>query len=138
MRRRWPIVKPSRKPVEHTYTHKKQSGGSGQFAEVKMDHLSRPKPGEGYSFESRIVGGAVPKEYIPGVEKGIQSVMDSGPLAGFPVIDFKVALIDGKFHDVDSSVLAFEIAARMGMREGMKQSGRQAAGTDHEGRGYHA
>ena len=108
--------------VEHTYTHKKQSGGSGQFAEVKMI-ISPTAPGEGYSFESRIVGGAVPKEYIPGVEKGIQSVMDSGPLAGFPVIDFKVALIDGKFHDVDSSVLAFEIAARMGMREGMKLAG---------------
>ncbi|MEL7152099.1 MAG: elongation factor G [Pseudomonadota bacterium] len=108
--------------VEHTYTHKKQSGGSGQFAEVKMI-ITPTEPGEGYSFESRIVGGAVPKEYIPGVEKGINSVMDSGPLAGFPVIDFKVALIDGKFHDVDSSVLAFEIAARMGMREGMKAAG---------------
>ena len=108
--------------VEHTYTHKKQSGGSGQFAEVKMI-ITPTNPGEGYSFESRIVGGAVPKEYIPGVEKGINSVMDSGPLAGFPVIDFKVSLIDGKFHDVDSSVLAFEIAARMGMREGMKKAG---------------
>ncbi|MCH2078651.1 MAG: elongation factor G [Rhodobacteraceae bacterium] len=108
--------------VEHTYTHKKQSGGSGQFAEVKLI-ITPTEPGEGYSFESRIVGGAVPKEYIPGVEKGIQSVMDSGPLAGFPVIDFKVALIDGKFHDVDSSVLAFEIASRMGMREGMKKAG---------------
>ncbi len=108
--------------VEHTYTHKKQSGGSGQFAEVKLI-ITPTDPGEGYSFESRIVGGAVPKEYIPGVEKGIQSVMDSGPLAGFPVIDFKVALIDGKFHDVDSSVLAFEIAARMGMREGMRKAG---------------
>ena len=102
--------------VEHTYTHKKQSGGAGQFAEVKMI-IAPTEAGEGYSFESRIVGGAVPKEYIPGVEKGIQSVMDSGPLAGFPVIDFKVALIDGKFHDVDSSVLAFEIAARACMRE---------------------
>ena len=110
------------KEIEHTYTHKKQSGGSGQFAEVKLV-ISPTEPGEGYSFESRIVGGAVPKEYIPGVEKGIKSVMDSGPLAGFPVIDFKVALIDGKFHDVDSSVLAFEIAARMGMREGMKKAG---------------
>jgi elongation factor G len=108
--------------IEHTYTHKKQSGGSGQFAEVKLE-ISPTEPGEGYSFESRIVGGAVPKEYIPGVEKGIKSVMDSGPLAGFPVIDFKVALIDGKFHDVDSSVLAFEIAARMGMREGLKKAG---------------
>ncbi|KIC23918.1 MULTISPECIES: elongation factor G [unclassified Leisingera] len=110
------------KEVEHSYTHKKQSGGSGQFAEVKLI-ISPTEAGEGYSFESRIVGGAVPKEYIPGVEKGIQSVMDSGPLAGFPVIDFKVALIDGKFHDVDSSVLAFEIAARMGMREGMRKAG---------------
>ena len=108
--------------IEHTYTHKKQSGGSGQYAEVKLE-ISPTEPGEGYSFESRIVGGAVPKEYIPGVEKGIKSVMDSGPLAGFPVIDFKVALIDGKFHDVDSSVLAFEIAARMGMREGLKRAG---------------
>jgi len=108
--------------VEHTYTHKKQSGGSGQFAEVKMI-ISPTEPGEGYSFESRIVGGSVPKEYILVVEKGINSVMDSGPLAGFPVIDFKVALIDGKFHDVDSSVLAFEIAARMCMREGMRKVG---------------
>ena len=108
--------------VEHTYTHKKQSGGSGQFAEVKLI-ISPTEAGEGYSFESRIVGGAVPKEYIPGVEKGIKSVMDSGPLAGFPVIDFKVALIDGKFHDVDSSVLAFEIASRMCMREGLKKAG---------------
>ena len=108
--------------IEHTYTHKKQSGGAGQFAEVKM--IIAPAPaGEGYSFESRIVGGAVPKEYIPGVGKGIKSVMDSGPLAGFPVIDFTVALIDGKFHDVDSSVLAFEIAARMCMREGLRRAG---------------
>ena len=108
--------------IEHTYTHKKQSGGSGQFAEVKMI-LSPTEAGEGFTFESRIVGGSVPKEYIPGVEKGIRSVMDSGPLAGFPVIDFKVALIDGKFHDVDSSVMAFEIASRMCMREGLRRAG---------------
>ncbi len=108
--------------AEVDYTHKKQSGGSGQFARVKMV-ISPTEPGEGYSFESKIVGGNVPKEYIPGVEKGIQSVMDSGPLAGFPVIDFKVALIDGAYHDVDSSVLAFEIAARAGMREGLKKAG---------------
>ncbi|MGE4610890.1 MAG: elongation factor G [Paracoccaceae bacterium] len=108
--------------VEHSYTHKKQSGGSGQFAEVKMV-ITPTEPGEGYSFESKIVGGSIPKEYIPGVEKGILSVMDSGPLAGFPVIDFKVSLIDGKFHDVDSSVLAFEIAGRMAMREGMRLAG---------------
>jgi elongation factor G len=109
-------------PITHTYTHKKQTGGSGQFAEVKLD-IMPTEPGEGFSFESKIIGGTVPKEYIPGVEKGIKSVMDSGPLAGFPVIDFKVALVDGKFHDVDSSVLAFEIASRMCMREGLKKAG---------------
>ncbi len=108
--------------AEITYTHKKQSGGSGQYAEVKMVILPT-EPGEGFSFESKIVGGSIPKEYIPGVQKGIESVMDSGPLAGFPVIDFKVELIDGKYHDVDSSVMAFEIAGRMAMREGMRKAG---------------
>ncbi len=108
--------------VEHSYTHKKQSGGSGQYGEVKL-LITPTEAGEGYSFESKIVGGSVPKEYVPGVEKGIKSVMDSGPLAGFPVIDFKVQLLDGKFHDVDSSILAFEIAARMCMREGMRLAG---------------
>ncbi|MFT5160193.1 MAG: elongation factor G, partial [Paracoccaceae bacterium] len=108
--------------AEISYTHKKQSGGSGQFAEVKMV-ITPVEPGEGFSFESKIVGGSIPKDYIPGVEKGILSVMDSGPLAGFPVIDFKVALIDGKYHDVDSSVMAFEIAGRMGMREGLRKAG---------------
>ncbi|WP_372839871.1 elongation factor G [Phaeovulum sp.] len=107
---------------EIDYTHKKQTGGTGQFARVKLV-ITPTEPGVGYSFESKIVGGAVPKEYIPGVEKGIKSVMDSGPLAGFPVIDFKVALVDGAFHDVDSSVLAFEIAARAAMREGLKKAG---------------
>ncbi|MFQ8433972.1 elongation factor G [Amaricoccus sp. W119] len=110
------------KPAEIDYTHKKQTGGSGQFARVKLQ-ITPTEPGEGYSFESKIIGGAVPKEYVPGVEKGIQSVMDSGPLAGFPVIDFKVALIDGAFHDVDSSVLAFEIASRAAMREGLRKAG---------------
>ncbi|MEO1960745.1 MAG: elongation factor G, partial [Paracoccus sp. (in: a-proteobacteria)] len=108
--------------AEIDYTHKKQTGGTGQFARVKLV-ITPTEPGEGYSFESKIVGGAVPKEYVPGVEKGIKSVMDSGPLAGFPVIDFKVALIDGAFHDVDSSVLAFEIAARAAMREGLRKAG---------------
>ena len=108
--------------AEIDYTHKKQSGGTGQFARVKMI-ISPTEPGEGYSFTSKVVGGSIPKEYIPGVEKGIKSVMDSGPLAGFPVIDFKVTLIDGAFHDVDSSVLAFEIAARAGMRDGLKKAG---------------
>lgn len=109
-------------PAEIDYTHKKQTGGTGQFARVKLQ-ITPTEPGEGYSFESKVVGGAVPKEYIPGVEKGIKSVMDSGPLAGFPVIDFKVALLDGAFHDVDSSVLAFEIASRAAMREGLRKAG---------------
>ena len=108
--------------AEIDYTHKKQTGGAGQFARVKM--IIEPEEiGKGFSFESKIVGGAIPKEYIPGVEKGIQSVMDSGPLAGFPVIDFKVTLIDGAFHDVDSSVMAFELCARAAMREGLKKAG---------------
>jgi elongation factor G len=110
------------KSAEIDYTHKKQTGGSGQFARIKLQ-IQPTQPGEGYSFESKIVGGTVPKEYVPGVEKGIQSVMDSGPLAGFPVIDFKVALVDGAYHDVDSSVLAFEIAARAAMRDGLKKAG---------------
>jgi len=108
--------------AEIDYTHKKQTGGTGQFARVKLV-IEPVEPGIGYSFESKIVGGTVPKEYIPGVEKGIKSVMDSGPLAGFPVIDFKVSLIDGAFHDVDSSVLAFEIASRAAMRDGLKKAG---------------
>ncbi|MEE2567756.1 elongation factor G [Hyphobacterium marinum] len=104
------------KAAEIVYTHKKQSGGSGQFAEVKI--LFEPRePGEGFEFESKIVGGNVPKEYVPGVEKGIRSVMESGLIAGFPVIDFKATLLDGKYHDVDSSVLAFEIASRAAFRE---------------------
>jgi elongation factor G len=98
------------------YTHKKQTGGSGQFARVKIT-FEPVEPGVGYSFESKIVGGNVPKEYIPGVEKGLESVKENGLLAGFPVIDFKATLTDGAYHDVDSSVLAFEIAARAAFRE---------------------
>ena len=102
--------------AEINYTHKKQSGGSGQFAEVKIQ-FEPLEPGSGFEFESKIVGGAVPKEYIPGVEKGLESAKENGLLAGYPVTDFKATLIDGKFHDVDSSVLAFEIAARAAFRE---------------------
>jgi elongation factor G len=102
--------------TEINYTHKKQTGGSGQFAEVKI--LFEPSEmGAGYQFESKVVGGSVPKEYIPGVEKGLASAKENGLLAGFPVIDFKATLLDGKYHDVDSSVLAFEIAARAAFRE---------------------
>ncbi len=107
------------KAAEVDYIHKKQTGGSGQFARVKL--LFDPAPGEGYGFESKIVGGNVPKEYIPGVEKGLASAKDTGVLVGFPVIDFKVELVDGAYHDVDSSVMAFEIAARAAFREGMQK-----------------
>jgi elongation factor G len=108
------------KKAEIDYTHKKQSGGSGQFARIKIVAFPN-EVGKGYEFESKIVGGSVPKEYIPGVEKGLESVMNSGPLAGFPVVDVKVELIDGAYHDVDSSALAFEIAARAAFREAMQK-----------------
>jgi elongation factor G len=104
------------------YTHKKQTGGSGQFARIKVRFEPLP-PGSGFEFENDVVGGNVPKEYIPGVEKGIKGSMDSGPLAGFPVIDFKATLYDGAYHDVDSSVLAFEIAARAAFKEGIMKAG---------------
>ncbi|KIC54571.1 MULTISPECIES: elongation factor G [Brevundimonas] len=107
--------------VDIDYTHKKQTGGTGQFARV-MITFEPGEPGSGFVFENSIVGGAVPKEYIPGVEKGLNSAKDNGLLAGFPLIDFKATLTDGKFHDVDSSVLAFEIAARAAFRE-LKEKG---------------
>jgi elongation factor G len=104
------------------YTHKKQTGGAGQFARIKI--IAEPTaPGSGFLFENRIVGGAVPKEYIPGVEKGLESVLGSGVLAGFPVVDLKVTLVDGAYHDVDSSALAFEIAARATLREALQKGG---------------
>ncbi|HWD11872.1 elongation factor G [Pseudochrobactrum sp. sp1633] len=109
--------------AEIDYTHKKQSGGSGQFARVKI--VFEPHEGDDFIFESKIVGGAVPKEYIPGVQKGIESVMGAGPLAGFPMLGVKATLIDGAYHDVDSSVLAFEIAARAAFREGAQKAGAQ-------------
>ena len=110
------------KKSEINYTHKKQTGGSGQFARVAM--VFEPAgAGAGSSFESKIVGGAVPKEYIPGVEKGVGSVLTSGVLAGFPVVDVKATLVDGAYHDVDSSALAFEIAARAAFREGLQKGG---------------
>jgi elongation factor G len=110
--------------VTHEYVHKKQSGGSGQFAGVKfvIEPLPPGSP-ESFVFSNEIVGGAVPKEFIPGVEKGLESVLGSGVLAGFPIVDLKVSLIDGKYHDVDSSALAFEIASRMGLREALQKAG---------------
>ena len=110
------------KRAEVDYTHKKQTGGSGQFARVKLVFEPQER-GAGYDFENHIVGGAVPKEYIPGVEKGLNLAKGTGVIAGFPVIDFKADLIDGAYHDVDSSVLAFDIAARAAFREGVAKAG---------------
>ncbi|MCE2715665.1 MAG: elongation factor G [Pseudomonadota bacterium] len=106
------------KSADFDYTHKKQSGGAGQFARVKFT-FEPLEPGSGFVFENKIVGGAVPKEYIPGVIKGLESAITTGVVAGFPTIDFKATLIDGAYHDVDSSALAFEIAARAAFREGI-------------------
>ena len=109
------------KPTQIDYTHKKQSGGAGQFARVIME-FEPLEAGEGFQFESKVVGGRVPKEYIPGVEKGLKSSLESGVIAGFPVIDFKVVLKDGAFHDVDSSVLAFELASRSAFRQAIPKA----------------
>jgi len=108
------------KRVTVDYTHKKQTGGSGQFARVKIVAEPLP-PAGGFAFDNEVVGGTVPKEYIPGVEKGLESVLGSGVLAGFPVVDLKVTLIDGAYHDVDSSALAFEICARAALREALQK-----------------
>ena len=110
------------RPYQEDYTHKKQSGGSGQFARVIID-FEPLEPGSGFVFENKTVGGSVPKEYIPGVEKGLNSMLGSGVIAGFPTIDFKATLVDGAYHDVDSSALAFEIASRAAFREGMAKAG---------------
>ncbi|MDQ0394118.1 elongation factor G [Labrys monachus] len=110
------------KRAEIDYTHKKQTGGTGQFARVKF--IVEPnEPGKGFEFESKVIGGSVPKEYIPGVEKGLNSVLGAGIVAGFPVVDVKVTLIDGAYHEVDSSALAFEIASRAALREGLQKGG---------------
>ncbi|QQR34858.1 elongation factor G [Devosia oryziradicis] len=103
------------------YTHKKQSGGSGQFARVKLT-VEPSEVGKGLEFVNAVVGGSVPKEYIPGVEKGVKSVMSAGPLIGFPIVDVKVTLTEGAYHDVDSSVLAFEIAGRAGFNEALRKA----------------
>ena len=109
------------KPYVCDYTHKKQSGGAGQFARIELE-FEPLDPGEGYQFVSKVVGGSVPKEYIPGVEKGLESARETGVIAGFPVIDFRVTLVDGASHDVDSSVMAFEIASRAAFREAVPKS----------------
>ena len=110
------------KVAELDYTHKKQTGGSGQFARIKI-RIEPMEAGSGVQFENAIVGGTVPREYIPAVEKGIRSAAETGVLAGFPVIDFKATLFDGAYHDVDSSALAFEIASRAAFREVAQKAG---------------
>ena len=110
------------KTVEHDYTHKKQSGGSGQFARIKF-RIEPNEAGKGFEFTSEVIGGNVPKEYVPGVQKGVASVMGAGPRIGFPMVDIKFALTDGAYHDVNSSVLAFEIAGRAGFREALEKAG---------------
>ncbi len=109
------------KAYDEDYTHKKQSGGAGQFARVKIKFEPLP-PGSGFQFENTVVGGNVPKEYIPGVEKGLRQALETGVLAGFPCTDFKANLYDGAYHDVDSNVMCFEIAARAAFREGMAKA----------------
>ncbi|MDZ4151100.1 MAG: elongation factor G, partial [Methylicorpusculum sp.] len=110
--------------VEDSYTHKKQTGGSGQYA--KIDYVIEPgEPGSGYVFESAVTGGNVPKEYWPAVDKGFKNSLDKGVLAGFPCLDFKVILTDGGFHAVDSSAIAFEIAARAAYRQTVPKAGPQ-------------
>ncbi len=112
------------KAIEDSYTHKKQSGGSGQFG--KIDYRIKPgEPNSGFTFKSVVVGGNVPKEFWPAVEKGFKSMMDQGVLAGFPVLDVEVELFDGGFHAVDSSAIAFEIAAKGAFRQSMPKAGAQ-------------
>ncbi len=112
------------KPVEDSYTHKKQSGGSGQFG--KIDYIMKPgEVGSGFTFTSSVVGGNVPKEFWPAIEKGFKGMMDTGVLAGFPVLDVEIELLDGGFHAVDSSAVAFEIAAKGAFRQSMPKAGAQ-------------
>jgi len=110
--------------IEDTYTHKKQSGGSGQFG--KIDYRIKPnEPGTGFTFESKVVGGNVPKEFFPAIEKGFKGMMEEGPLAKFPMLDVHIELYDGGFHAVDSSAVAFEIAAKGAYRQSMPKAGPQ-------------
>lgn len=108
--------------AEVKYTHKKQSGGAGQFAEIVV-RFEPLEAGSGYEFKSEIRGGTVPKEYVPGVMKGLEESMSNGVLAGFPMVDVRAVLVDGSYHDVDSSALAFQLAARGAFREGIRKAG---------------
>ena len=109
------------RPSTVKYTHKKQSGGQGQFAEIEV-RFEPLEPGSGYEFKSEIKGGSVPREYVPGVVKGLEECMSNGVLAGYPVVDVRAVLLDGSYHEVDSSVLAFQLAARGAFREGISKA----------------
>jgi elongation factor G len=110
--------------IDDSYTHKKQTGGSGQYA--KMDYTIEPlEPGDGFQFESKVTGGRIPKEFIPSIEKGFKTMLDKGPLVGFPIMDFKLILTDGGFHAVDSSQMAFEAASKAAFRQSMPKAGPQ-------------
>ena len=123
--------------IKHTYTHKKQTGGSGQYAEVTID-LEPTGPGGGYEFVDKITGGRIPKEYIPSVDDGIQQSLDAGVLAGYPIVDVRAILTDGKYHDVDSSEMAFKIAGSMAFKEAAPQGQAGPPRADHGRRGRHA
>jgi elongation factor G len=107
--------------TKHTYTHRKQTGGKGQYAEVTID-LEPTGPGGGYEFVDKITGGRVPKEYIPSVDAGVQQSLDAGVLAGYPTVDVRVILVDGKYHDVDSSEMAFKLAGSMAFKEALRKA----------------
>ena len=126
-----------RKAVKSEGKFVRQSGGKGQFGHVWLE-ISPNEQGKGYEFENGIVGGVIPKEYIPAVDKGIQEAVANGLMAGFPIVDVKVKLVDGSYHDVDSSEMAFKIAGSMGFKEGFHKASPGAARADDEGRDRHA
>ena len=121
-----------RKPAEVDYKYARQSGGRGQYGHVKI-RVEPNEPGKGYEFINAIVGGAIPKEYIPAVDQGIQGAMMSGVLAGYPVVDVKVTLFDGSYHEVDSSEMAFKIAGSIAFKEAMRKGRPRYHGADYEG-----
>ena len=121
-----------RKAVDQETKYARQSGGKGQYGHVKI-HVEPNEPGKGYEFINAVVGGAIPKEYIPAVDAGIQGAMEAGVLAGYPVVDVKVTLYDGSYHEVDSSEMAFKIAGSMAFKEACKQGGPRHSGAHHEG-----
>ena len=136
--RRWPTARRSpRRSKTVEYRHIKQTGGTGQFAVVKVD-LEPTGPGGGYEFVDKITGGRIPREYIPAVDQGIQSALASGVLAGYPTVDVRATLVDGQYHDVDSSEMAFKIAGIHGLQEGGRDGQARPARADHVRRGRHA